>query len=122
MDKRTAKALEGSIEKWQKIVDFLKWKREVHFSRAFWRKLHSLEQGASNCPLCQLFSENGCANWRAGAFRYCPVIGQDKGGRGCTFTPYGRFTTATHDLNLTAMKKQAKAELEFLKSLREDAA
>ena len=58
MSDRKIKALEGSVEKWQNIVD------------------GGLDKGAANCPLCREF---GCTS--------CPVM-KDTGHRDCDYTPY----------------------------------
>lgn len=98
-----AKALEGSIKKWQKIVDFLRYKRW------YWQvscDLNDLEQGAANCPLCQI------------AYNCEKCIVSTKMGFSCSRTPYTDFKYAQLHGNLTKMKEYAKAEVEFLKSLR----
>ena len=65
MDARTRKALEGSIAKWQSIVDGT-----------------GLDEGTENCPLCQLYyvrNSRSCGS--------CPVEA-DTEVDGCNGTPY----------------------------------
>ena len=74
MDKKTRKALEGSIQKWQDIAD---------------RKI--ADEGSDNCPLCKVFlnskpDEFGCTG--------CPVA-QDTGEMVCRGTPY--YAWLDHD-------------------------
>lgn len=106
MDKRMAKALEGSIDKWQKIVDYLRYLRCIDYNR-----LHGLERGSDNCPLCQLSKEScGCR-----PLCIIPI----KTGRTCSNTPYGKFNQALFTYSHRKIKYYAKKELEFLKSLRD---
>lgn len=65
MDDRTKEALEGSIKKWEGIVDGT-----------------IIDRGQDNCPLCQLFFENSC--------RGCPVSIRS-GKRFCRNTPYDDY-------------------------------
>ncbi len=105
MDAKTREALEGSIAKWQAIVDGTGYDR-----------------GISNCPLCKMFYENITINvddfntYCCG----CPVsekVGDDN----CMETPYMRWDRlkgrdATADT--PERKVAAQAELDFLISLR----
>lgn len=106
--KAIAKALEGSVDKWQKIVDYLRYKREVD-----WAKVALLEQGGLNCPLCRLKSVARVHRCRD----FCPIA-ENTGTPGCHETPYYEFTTAERERNLKGARKCAKKELRFLKSLR----
>lgn len=103
MDSRTREALEGSIRKWQKIVDGTQGCR-----------------GATNCELCQVFL-NADAKFPC---QGCPV--RERSGRfGCRGTPYIDWI-AEFDwkskwpryANTPARLEAAKAELAFLISLR----
>ena len=100
MNKKTLKALKGSIEKWRKIVhedgeDF----------------------GTDNCPLCDCFYSKGCNG--------CPVA-EETGMPDCNDTPYlawrdyqvddGRFNFPNRAFDEKA-EELALAEYEFLKSL-----
>lgn len=103
MDKKTKRALEGSIRKWQKIVDYLHNKRKIDFN-----KIDRLERGGGNCPLCLL--NVGCKN--------CPVTNATHR-KCCQGTPYVDFHDAYNCFkDIKAMKKSAKKEVTFLKSLR----
>ncbi len=98
--RQTAKALEGSIEKWAKIVA---------------RK--GVDDGHLNCPLCTVFiGGNGCEG--------CPVA-DSKESWGCSNTPIDRWYK--HQARKHAIRGEnlcptctrfAKAELKFLESLR----
>ncbi len=108
MNKKTLKALKGSIKKWEMIV----------------RSTKSADRGVENCPLCQLFIQNNCHK--------CPV------GNSCNDTPYEEwidhhervvhltqeFITRTDRMNnfhrepyCKECLRTARAEVEFLKSL-----
>ena len=65
MDKKTLKALKGSIQKWEKIV-----------------KGKGVDKGSYNCPLCKLFVKYRCVG--------CPVSLKTKDGS-CTGTPYDEW-------------------------------
>lgn len=110
MDKRTRKALEGSIRKWQRIVE---WRGEDHADE--------------NCPLCKEFRPS-CQE--------CPVALRT-GFSNCRKTPYGNFVMAWFDeaeyysdahapmcggraIIGPESQAAAEAELAFLISLRED--
>ena len=95
----TDAALEGSIRKWEKIVDGT-----------------GEDRRGDNCPLCQLFIDE------TGSCGSCPVY-VVTGEEDCSRTPYvawnnqfsgpyNRRATTPHLVEL------ARAELEFLKSLR----
>ena len=95
MDERTLMALRGSIEKWEGIVA-----GEVD------------DDGADNCPLCELFRGNvgdECLG--------CPV--EDKSGeRFCHYTPYDYWIVTCRDTGDTPEAvKAAQAMLDYLKSL-----
>ena len=106
MNKRTRKALEGSIRKWEDVRDGkIKDKR------------------GDNCPLCALFNNHGDDDCEG-----CPVAIQAND-RHCSGTPYvGWWRHQNHrhySGNRNAYwatdarsKKLAQAELDFLISLR----
>ncbi len=77
------KPLEISIQKWQDIVDGT-----------------GINEAANNCALCEIQDE-GCEG--------CIIFAVY--GYGCSYTPYGKYSS-----NKT--KANAQAELDFLKSLR----
>lgn len=85
MNKKTATALEGSIKKWEAIVDG-----------------SGKDMGCDNCPLCKLFYDDWCDG--------CPVK-ERTGLAECYGSPYENYRNCRSDAN-------AKAELDFLKSLR----
>lgn len=98
MNKETLVALQGSIDKWENIVNG-----------------KGVDSGWQNCPLCEKFmDEIGCFG--------CPVA---KAGHPlCRNTPYTDWTNAaalTDDgdliLGSDESKHYAAAELRFLKSL-----
>lgn len=96
MNKRTLKALRGSIAKWEKIVSG-----------------DAEDMGAENCPLCKLFVEDFCDG--------CPVR-KESGVPGCIQTPWHRWAKAQNQrfhwtANTKRRKKLAQAELDYLKSL-----
>ncbi len=106
MKPETLEALRGSIAKWQAIVD----------------SVDASDQGAHNCPLCDLF-------FCAGECEGCPVS-EFTGISGCGMTPYG--TWASHLAVDHGIKKEhplrrvegcakclelAKAERDFLVGL-----
>lgn len=107
MDAKTAEALEGSIKKWEAIVEGT-----------------GADQGPHNCPLCQMFFNNvDCEG--------CPVR-EATGKPVCNDTPYTLFSKprkhdATCEYNVHCQpctcaygKEHAQAEVDFLKSLRDD--
>jgi hypothetical protein len=94
MPPETLTALQGSIAKWQAIVDGT-----------------GVDNGAENCPLCQLFhadfrtdEEFGCSG--------CPV--SEAGHHGCGGTPYDAYSHARTE---GKEREAAVKELAFLKSL-----
>ena len=105
MNKKTLKALKGSIKKWEKIVDGT-----------------GRDNGGDNCPLCLLFimnmdNDKDCPD--------CP-IGIKTGENFCEKTPYLAWlnhTRGKHDqsssieVKCPTCKKLAIKELDFLKSL-----
>ncbi len=100
MDNKTLKALGGSIEKWEKIVDG-----------------SEVDRLNANCPLCALFINHTC--------RGCPVRDKSKDS-GCRNTPYqawAKHQNNTHDrysnrkVLCSTCESLAKTELEFLKTL-----
>ena len=92
MNKETRIALEGSIAKWEAIVDGT-----------------GIDKGVANCPLCHLFSyTKDCKG--------CPVA-EVSGDTGCNNTPYVAYSRAKR-LSLDSITEAAQAELDFLKSLR----
>lgn len=93
MDAKTRKALEGSIEKWQKIVAGT-----------------GIDEGARNCPLCAMFYNLGCHG--------CPV--RECSGRPfCFDTPHDAYVNAIeYGTRSPEALRAAQAELDFLISLR----
>lgn len=92
MKKTTLRALQGSIEKWQDIVDG--WDRDF---------------GADNCPLCQLFLETN----RIPRCHGCPVRKKTKKSL-CFGSPYINYQ---HAETKEEAQYYAEAELTFLQSL-----
>lgn len=105
MTDAVTKAIEGSIKKWQKIVDYLSIKN----NRAWYIGIIDLEQGEDNCPLCKLYPDKDCNG--------CPVILKTCRDN-CIGSPYIDFHNAWAVRNLKLARREAKAELKFLKSLR----
>lgn len=100
MDSKTLKALKGSIAKWEAIVAGT-----------------GVDKGPSNCPLCLAFWDNSMGEVSCLG---CPVrdaTGED----GCVGTPYEKWEDLTECKDQKAdtpeLKKAARAELRFLKSL-----
>lgn len=97
MNKKTLKALKGSIKKWEKI--------EARTEE---------DKGVSNCPLCRVFFSYNCHN--------CPVKNRT-GFASCKNTPYDKWELHQHVNHYSKRvvckwcKKYAKDEVEFLKSL-----
>lgn len=90
MDESTRIALEGSIKKWEAIVDGT-----------------GIDAGQDNCPLCQkFFKEDVETGHKCGG---CPVK-EESGEDGCRNTPYIYFDEDDAD--------SGQAELDFLISLR----
>lgn len=105
MDNETREALEGSIRKWEKIVEGV-----------------GRDEGAENCDLCLKFNTENTI----GSCRGCPVR-EKIGERGCKYTPYDKWVEhhmAYHGrTNYTMVKCEecialAQKELDFLISLR----
>ena len=105
MDAKTRKALEGSIKKWRKIVEW-----------------EDTDNGISNCPLCALFWSARCSE--------CPVK-RATGKRECGGTPYVRWAKAQYKaggfdaIEIRGLRpfdpqtqRLAEEELKFLISLR----
>ena len=97
MNKKTLKALKGSIKKWESI------------SRGT-----GSDKGSDNCPLCDIYlNQNFCC---AG----CPVMAST-GQEWCKGSPYETQWIDLSDRDGRARSKRAKlaarAELKFLKSL-----
>jgi len=95
MDSVTKKALQGSIEKWEKVVS-----GEISAREA---------TNSINCPLCRLFSK-GLALCIS-----CPVW-EDTCLSECKGTPFVEFSRAWLD-GSTNLTKLAQAELDYLKNL-----
>ena len=103
MRKETLKALQGSIAKWQRIVD----------------RATALEYGKDNCPLCTIFFHKEC--------EHCPVY-ESTGEGGCSGTPYEpwRSHVVMHyerhhrTPGCKECLRLAKAELAFLVGLLPD--
>ena len=112
MNRKTKAALEDSIAKWDAI-----------------HKGTGKDKGAKNCALCKRFADCFTGNERCPVFK---LVGQDS----CNGTPYvswwdhhnknHREGTALCGFGISRQKgcaqcrRHAKAELEFLKSLREE--
>ncbi len=102
MDKRTLKALKGSIRKWEKIVNGT-----------------GVDLADKNCPLCSLFFRfpEGCSG--------CPVV-ERTGFNLCSLTPYDKWLVH-HEIRhngsevlkveCDTCRRIAERELKFLKSL-----
>ena len=96
MDARTLTALQGSIAKWEHVVDGT-----------------GADEGPDNCPLCQMFRSKCCL---------CPVDAKTEGG--CSNPEWYAWIDHMidrHDLERSVQCpeciKLAQAELTFLKSL-----
>lgn len=102
MNKKTLKALEGSILKWDKIVDSTK----------------GIDDGTANCPLCQTFDScNDCL---------IDKYSKDSYSAGCGGTPYskwedhqkkihrGKYPPYSRAPKCRTCLKLAKEELNFL--------
>lgn len=96
MNTKTLTALQGSIQKWERIV-----------------KGTGIDMGKKDCPLCVLFYCNGCLIEKKGYYH-------------CLGTPYQKWydhhiiehnTYSKLDIECSTCRKLAKAELKFLKSL-----
>lgn len=98
MDKKTLKALKGSIKKWEKIVAGT-----------------GTDHGQSNCPLCKKFYD-----YEKDTCHGCPVY-QNSGAMGCAGTPYDDFSDWDMENWGEPMDEEgirlAMAELDYLKSL-----
>lgn len=97
MNAKTLKALKGSIAKWEAIVAGT-----------------GVDDGSDNCPLCELFYDNGCVG--------CPVAIKTRKDE-CIDTPYGAWLYATFDQEWPkkvmneGQKRAARREFRFLKCL-----
>lgn len=96
MNKATLTALKGSIRKWEKIAAGT-----------------GEDYAQENCPLCTKFLHFNCTG--------CPVS-EEVGQPNCNDTPYrDTWLPLRHEFGPTAinpeMKKAARLELHFLKSL-----
>ena len=95
MDESTLTALEGSIAKWQAIVDGT-----------------GIDRGTENCPLCEMFYARRCGG--------CPVM--ERTGRPfCADSPYKQWS-ASYGFGQGIgrskhLKAAAEAELAFLREL-----
>ena len=96
--KRKLKALRGSIQKWEKIVDGT-----------------GMDKREENCPLCLTYPE--CSS--------CPIA-ETVDRNGCWGTPWIKWTQHQHQKHLShgymkvecpTCKRLAKKELNFLKGL-----
>ena len=105
MEAETLKALQGSIEKWQRIV----------------RRTSAVDHGTQNCPLCTMFYEANCKS--------CPVR-HATGQVHCYGSPYDEWSihnflceSLTHHHRTPGCKeclRLARAELAFLVRLLPD--
>jgi len=96
--------LDLSIEKWRDIVEHL---NKISNFEEFDKEI---EMGAHNCALCEAYFDGSCIK--------CPVkilTGEAE----CQGTPFKKFNKAYIAEDLEGMRKAARAELEFLKSLKE---
>lgn len=108
MDARTAEALEASIRHWQENVNA--------------QRAPEASTSPEDCALCRMFFRNGMRD----ACRGCPVF-KKTGKSHCDDTPYDLALPAhenwEHGYGGIAMRDAfriaAKAELDFLISLRE---
>ena len=91
MNKKTLKALRGSIKKWEGIV-----KGEVQ------------DEGAKNCPLCVEFYRPDCAG--------CPVQ-EETGQEDCADTPYSKWCDTDYRVKNANSKELAQQMLNFLVDL-----
>jgi hypothetical protein len=102
MDEATLRQLNGSIDKWQRIVDGVE-----------------RDRGAGNCPLCDMFNTS-----LGGGCGVCPV-NIASGDRMCGNTPwtdwrehqYGHKGAPYWNVKCNECLRLAENELEFLKSL-----
>ncbi len=101
MNKQVLKALNLSIEKWERIV-----------------KGDGVDRGEDDCALCNMFIKGNC--------RGCPVS-EVIGYWGCNNTPYENWTSHQNlkhwledekKVHCSECKDLATKELEFLKDLR----
>ena len=100
MDTKTLKALKGSIEKWERIVEGT-----------------GIDKAQANCPLCEMYGWN-CMD--------CPVVTVGGAKAGCHGSPYSDWMKhlweehwGKEDMKVycPTCKKLAQRELDFLKSL-----
>jgi len=106
MTPEVRKALEGSIAKWQAIVEG-----------------HGRDGGTEDCPLCQLFVRDRPVGERCLG---CPVA-QTTGLRGCAGSPYDLWAAQGPSRAINHLpeglkpkaRKLAQAELDFLQGLAE---
>jgi hypothetical protein len=98
MDAETLKALKGSIEKHENILDG-----------------SERDEGTKNCPLCQLFHNDRCEG--------CPIF-EKTGFQGCEGTPYEDWDehqdeahSGDNTVQCEECERLVKLEIEFLKSL-----
>jgi hypothetical protein len=87
MDAKTRTALDGSIDKWQGIVDGT-----------------TIDMGGENCPLCHMFYRppNPCGG--------CPVR-ENTQLSGCLGTPYFSYTQSRSKAHARAMRDFLKGLL-----------
>ncbi len=111
MDKRTLTALEGSIAKWEAIVNGT-----------------GVDGGTDNCPLCkEFYNEADEDDEYTQCCKNCPVSIAVEGQDSCCGTPYEKWGEyhILHNRNLYTQrvvfdeksKQLAQAEVDFLKSL-----
>jgi len=96
--------LELSIRKWEHIYDAIKRLRKY-----IPNTIGKLEDGAHNCALCEIAFDSDC--------EVCPIA-QTTNSKRCIGTPYWSFETALRKGDLRKLKQAARAEIDFLKSLR----
>jgi len=92
MNRKTRKAIKGSIWKWRRIV----W----HIG---------MDNGTLNCPLCRMF-------YNVGYCEKCPVSIEVRKSA-CANTPYTDYKFEVLHGSKKDQHKCAKEELKFLKSL-----
>ncbi len=97
MKPEVAAALEASIKHWEENTQVT--------------DLADARLGTNHCALCKMFYNQGC--------RGCPVKERTHM-RYCTGSPYQEAEDAADDDRFEDFIAAAEAELEFLKSLREE--
>ena len=102
MKKKMRKALEASIEKWERNA-----------SVATAAQLSNVALNGLNCPLCVAC---GMTEDRQSECSKCPVM-QHTGEYWCDKTPYYACLDAKRSSDLNSFRHHAQLEVDFLKSL-----